>query len=64
MSIYEQIIAVYPELTDKDFITKIILQNDSDGVGDYIAKWEYSEPIPDGLTLGKPTKQHNLEGLC
>jgi hypothetical protein len=55
MSLYEQIIAIYPELTDKDFITKIILQNDSDGVGDYIAKWEYSEPIPDGLTLGKPT---------
>jgi len=56
MSLYEQIIAVYPELTDKDFHTVIILQDDSDGVGAYIAKWEYSEPIPDGLTLGKPTK--------
>jgi hypothetical protein len=54
MSLYEQIIAVYPELTDKDFQTVIILQDDSDGVGAYIAKWEYSEPIPDGLTLGKP----------
>jgi hypothetical protein len=28
---------------------------DSDGVGAYIAKWEYSKPIPSGLTLGKPS---------
>ena len=54
MSLYEQIIAVYPELTNADFKTLIILQDDSDGVGAYIAKWEYSKPIPAGLTLGKP----------
>jgi hypothetical protein len=56
MSIYNQIIEVYPELTDEHFESTIILQDDSDGVGAYIAKWEYSKPIPDGLTLGKPTK--------
>lgn len=58
MSLYDQIIEAYPELTSKDFLPTdgvISLQNDSDGIGDYIAKWEYSEPIPDGLTLGKPT---------
>jgi hypothetical protein len=55
MSLYDEIIAVYSELTSVDFSTKIILQNDSDGIGDYIAKWEYSQPIPEGLTLGKPT---------
>jgi len=55
MSLYDEIIAVYPTLTSKDFTSKIILQDDSDGVGPYIAKWEYSEPIPDGLTLGKPS---------
>ena len=60
MTLYEQIIAVYPELQDTDFINTIILQNDSDGIGDYIAKWEYSKPIPTGLKLGKPTAQHNL----
>ena len=54
MSLYDEIKAVYPERTSKDFFTKIILQDDSDGVGAYIAKWEYSEPIPNGLTLGKP----------
>jgi hypothetical protein len=30
-----------------------LLKNDSDDQGDYIAKWEYSKPIPAGLKLGK-----------
>ncbi len=56
MNLYQKIIAEYPELENSDvFVDKIILQNDSDNIGDYIAKWEYSQPIPDGLTLGKPS---------
>ena len=55
MSIYDEIIEVYPELTSVDFLTKIILQNDSDGVGDYIAKWEHP-------TLTRPT-QAQLDGV-
>jgi hypothetical protein len=57
MDLYNQIIEAYPELTDEDFASrgKIRLQDDSDGVGAYIAKWEYSQPIPEGLTLGKPS---------
>jgi hypothetical protein len=39
--------ALYPNLTQKDFDNTIHLQNDSDGKGDYIAKWEH--------TLAKPT---------
>jgi len=55
VSIYEIIIETHPELLDIHLFDKyIILQNDSDGVGDYIRKWEYSKPIPEGLTLGKP----------
>ena len=56
MTLNQLIIKTYPELTDKDFgVFEIIsLRNDSDGVGDYIEKWEYSKPIPDGLKLGKP----------
>ena len=51
MSLYEKIIALYPELADYDFADKdIILQNDSDGKGDYIAKWEHP-------TLAKPTDE-------
>jgi hypothetical protein len=58
MGLFEQITEVYPELTNEDFYpnTGIInLQDDSDGVGAYIKKWEYSEPIPKGLKLGKPS---------
>lgn len=58
MSLYSQIKETYPELTDDDFRIEtglILLFNDGDGQGDYIAKWEYSKPIPEGLTLGKPS---------
>jgi hypothetical protein len=56
MSLYDQIIDAYPELTNDDFdpsFGSIYLRNDSDGEGDYIAKWDYSKPIPAGLKLGK-----------
>jgi hypothetical protein len=49
MTLYEKIKTLYPELNDRDFLTVIILQNDSDGKGDYIAKWEHP-------TLAKPTE--------
>jgi hypothetical protein len=50
MSLYEKIKQLYPQLEDKDFLTTITLQNDSDGKGDYIAKWEHP-------TLSKPTDE-------
>ena len=50
MTLYDKIIAIYPELTQQDFLTVITLQNDSDGKGDYIAKWEHP-------TLAKPTDE-------
>lgn len=49
MSLYEKIITLYPSLTIQDFLTVITLQNNSDGKGDYIAKWEHP-------TLPKPTE--------
>jgi hypothetical protein len=49
MTLYEKIKALYPTLKDDDFLTVITLQNDSDGKGDYIAKWEHP-------TLSKPTE--------
>jgi hypothetical protein len=55
MTLWEKIIAVYPELTDADFHPisgNISLQDDGDGVA-YIEKWEYSQPIPEGMKLGK-----------
>lgn len=56
MSLYDQIVAVYPELTNADFdpyFGVINLCNDADGFGDFILKWEYSKPIPEGLKIGK-----------
>ena len=55
MTLWEKIVEVYPELTDEDFgrYGTIELRDDSDGQGAYIAKWEYTKPIPDGLKLGK-----------
>ena len=58
MELWEKIIKTYPELTAEDFspmFGSILLKDDSDGVGAYIAKWEYSKPIPEGLALGKPS---------
>jgi len=52
MTLYEQITALYPELTSDDFTTVITLQNDSDGRGDYIREWNHptlSEPTPEQL---------------
>jgi hypothetical protein len=50
MTLYEKVLALYPSLTDKDFATVITLQNDSDGKGDFIAKWEHP-------TLARPTDE-------
>lgn len=58
MNLSEIITNVYPELDVAAFdpSTGIInLRDESDGLGAYIAKWEYDQPIPEGLTLGKPT---------
>ena len=51
MTLYDKIITLYSELTqqDFDFGGTITLQNDSDGRGDYIAKWEHP-------TLARPTQ--------
>jgi len=50
MNIVKKIMALYPSLTQEDFLTVITLQNDSDGKGDYIAKWEHP-------TLARPTEE-------
>lgn len=50
MSLYEKLLELYPELTEKDFSPfsgTIMLQND--GTGDYIVKWEHP-------TLLRPTE--------
>jgi hypothetical protein len=55
MTLYEKIIAIYPELiptnTQNVFIQGLIrIENAGDNRGDYIAKWEHP-------TLAKPTDE-------
>ena len=52
MNLYEKIMAIYPQLEQQDFMTVIRLQNDSDGKGDYIAKWDHTLPKPTDEQLG------------
>lgn len=50
MSLYDKLIQLYPTLTLGDFNPfsgTIMLQNDSDGRGDYILKWNHP-------TINKP----------
>jgi len=57
MSLYDDLIAALPELADKpqEFVStgSILLQNDGDDAGDYIAKWDYTKPLPKGFKVGK-----------
>ena len=54
MTIYETIVKAYPELEGADlFGAGITLQDDSDGQGAFIAEWAYSQPLPQGLKVGK-----------
>ena len=51
MTLFDKIKLIYPNIENKDFANGVItLQNDSDGKGDYIAKWEHP-------TLAKPTDE-------
>ena len=54
MSLYDKILAVRPNLTSDDFAPEgtIVLQNDSDGRGDYIRSWNHpteTQPTPEEL---------------
>lgn len=58
MTLYEKIKTLYTELTDEDFMPPkgtIVLQNDSDGRGDYIKEWNHP-------TKTQPT-QEELDGV-
>ena len=51
MNLFQKIMALYPSLTPQDFNINgtIVLQNDSDGKGDYIKSWNHP-------TLTRPTE--------
>jgi len=47
--LFEKIKQIYPDLSSQEFDQYIILQNDSDGKGDYIKNWSHP-------TLKQPTQ--------
>ena len=55
MTLYGKILQLRPNLQDADFVNTIVLQNDSDGNGDYIAQWNHP-------TETQPT-QEELDGV-
>ncbi len=55
MTLHQKILALYPELQPTDKVdlfadSTIVLQNDSDGRGDYIKEWNHP-------TLPRPTEE-------
>ena len=59
MALYDKIVTLRPNLTQEDFYPDtgtIMLQNDSDGKGDYIKEWNHP-------TETKPT-QEELDGVA
>ena len=55
MTIYETILATYPDLTIEDFMYQtgsILLRDDGDG-NIYIEKWDNPKSLPKGLKVGK-----------
>lgn len=59
MALYDKILTLRPNLTQEDFYPDtgtIVLQNDSDGKGDYIKEWNHP-------TETQPT-QAELDGVA
>ena len=58
MALYDSIVAALPELDNSEEFGhggSINLRDDSDGTGEYIARWDYSKPIPTALKSYKRT---------
>lgn len=57
MTLFEKIKTIYPEFSENDLVPmgNVIIQNDSDGNGDYIAQWDHP-------TLSRPTDEQ-LKGV-
>lgn len=51
MTLYEQIILIYPTLTENDFGPNGTIHLQNDGSGDYIKSWTNSNPQPTQAAL-------------
>lgn len=58
MGLFEKILKIYPSLKESDFhpvFGTIMIQDDSDGRGQYLSKWDHP-------TLARPTDEQ-LNGI-
>jgi hypothetical protein len=68
MSLYAKLVEKHPELTADDFhpaTGSILLQDDSDGFGPYIAKWEHptlEQPSDSELGITRNAANAIIEG--
>jgi hypothetical protein len=68
MSLYAKLVEKHPELTADDFhpaTGSILLQDDSDGFGPYIAKWEHptlAQPSDSELGITRNAATIIIEG--
>lgn len=55
MELWQKIIEAFPEIDPTSDFTRlgIWLQDDNDGLGAYITRWEYEKPLPKTLKIGK-----------
>lgn len=54
MDVREIILNTYPELVGKDLLSSgVYLQDDLDGKGIWVVEWNYDQPLPKGVTIGK-----------
>jgi hypothetical protein len=58
MKLWEKIVEALPEIKATDDFRKlgIYLKDDGDGI-EYVEKWEYTDPLPSRIVLGKPSSK-------
>lgn len=68
MSLYDKIVAIHPELTVEDFHPLhgvILIKDESDGFGPYIAKWDHpalARPTDEELGITRNPANVIIEG--
>ena len=50
MTLMDKLIAIYPELTEWDFVSRIVIADRKDGNGEVLVEWNHP-------TLAKPTDE-------
>lgn len=52
----EELKKIYPDIESMIISGDIVIQDDSDGYGEYISKWNVDYCLPEGMKVGKEEK--------